>query len=197
MARDYKAEYRARVAKGAARGLRPSDAAGQSKRSKASTARVPRDSTIRKGNRVVQVIQSSDRRYVQQQIARAAARDKNVQIYAVWQTDLGYGTQAAGTGQGKHASTRTGDRAHGKFRVLIATKDTMRALTGVTGVRAVKVLADLLKRDPETGARVFDTFDDYLADWWDDEEGEYGTGSSAPPAAPDPNLTTSTHLGDF
>lgn len=195
MARDYKAEYRARVAKGALEGKRPSDAAGQSKRSKAATARVPRESTIRKGNRVVEVVQSSDRRYVQKRIRDAARRDKNVQIYAVWQTDLGYGTQAAGTAQGRHASTRTSDRAQGKFRVLIGTRDTMRLLTGVTGVRAVKVVADLLKRDPETGARVFDTFDDYLADWWDSEEGEYASGNAH--AASTGPVTTSSFEGDF
>lgn len=177
--RDYAAEYARRVARGLERGLRPSDAAGQTKRSERSTPRVPRESTItgtddRGKERSVRVIQSADRRFVVGEIRRAAARDDSLIVYAVWQTDAGHGTQVfAGPkqGRGRAHSHREGEQAEGKFRIIIGTRDDMVALTGQEGMPAAQVIVDLSQRD-QYGNKVIDNFDDYLADWWDDEEGE-------------------------
>lgn len=175
MARDYRAEYAARVARGAERGLRPSDAAGQQRRSSEQTRHVPRESRIEVDEGAVRVVQSADRSYVMRALRQAAADGDHVVIYTVWKTDTGYGTQVYGGRDRAHQATREGDRGEGKFKVLIADRDTLVSTTGTTGVPAQQII-DALSRD-ENGDREYDDLDQYLGDWWDDDEGEYGAAS--------------------
>lgn len=187
MARDYRREYQARLARNA--GKRASDAAGHAKRSHDAAARMVQRSRqraeaarrdaaakqhraeMRKASRQatvagqpVTVHRSASSTRLQSIIRNAAAAGNDVVIYTQWQTDTGVpDTHILGTGpnSGRHthgAGDRTSDRPMGKVTIVEGKPD----VSG--GIAAADLAAEMDE---------YDDFFDFLADWFDDED-KYG-----------------------